>query len=104
MTTLLDSIAADVTGNDVFYNTLTGFAETVGYPAGADFTGIWEEDYQELDADGYVRVSGTAPACWCRTTAAPAIDEVIVRAGTNYVIVEHQPNDDGETLLILREQ
>jgi hypothetical protein len=42
MTTLLDSIAADVTGNDVFYNISTGFAETVSYPAGTDFTGIWE--------------------------------------------------------------
>lgn len=104
MGTLLDSIDTDVTGADVFYNITTGFAETISYPAGTNFIGIWEEEYQELDADGYARVSGTAPACWCRTTDAPAVDEVIARNSTNYVIVEHQPNDDGETLLILREQ
>jgi len=102
--TLRDSIADDITGADVFYNIGTGFAETITYPAGTDFIGIWEEDYQELDADGYVRVSGTSPSCWCRTTAAPAVDAVITRNSKNYVIVEHQPNDDGETLLILRAQ
>lgn len=104
MVTLRDSIDTDVTGSDVFYNISTGFAETISYPLGTDFPGIWEEEYQEMDADGYVRVAGTAPACWCKTSAAPAIDAVIVRNSTNYVVVEHQPNDDGETLLILREQ
>lgn len=102
-TTLRDGIAADISGGDVFYDTASGFAELITYAAGTDFVGIWEEDYQELDADGYVRVSGTAPACWCRTSEAPARGEIINRDSTNYIIVEHQPNDDGETLLILRE-
>lgn len=101
--TFRDTVSADVTGGDVFYNTSTGFAETITYPAGSDFIGIWEEDYQQLDAEGYVQVSSTAPALWCRTTDAPAIDGTITRNSTNYIIVDHQPNDDGETLLILRE-
>jgi len=99
----LDTVAADVTGEDVFYNTGTGFAETITYAAGSDFIGIWNEDYQELDADGYVQISSTSPAVWCRTSDAPAIDETIARGSDSYVIVDHQPNDDGETLLILRE-
>lgn len=102
MATFLDSLADDITGNDVFYNINTGFAEEIVYALGADFIGIWEEDFQELDADGYVQVSSTAPACWCRSSVAPAIGETITRAGTSYVITDQQPNDDGETLLILR--
>lgn len=98
----LDTISSDITDGDVFYNTDTGFAETITYPAGTDFIGIWNEDYQELDADGYVQVSGSAPACWCRTSDAPAIDEQINRGSDSYIIVDHQPNDDGETLMILR--
>ena len=101
--TFRDTVAADVTGGDVFYNISTGFAETITYAAGTDFIGIWNEDYQEVDADGYVQVSSTAPACWCRTSDAPAIDETIARGAASYIIVDHQPNDDGETLLILRE-
>ena len=102
--TFRDTVSADVTGGDVFYNVTTGFAETIIYELGTNFIGIWEQDYQELDAEGYVKVSGSSLACWCRTTDAPAIDEVIARNSINYVIVEHQPNDDNETLLILREQ
>ena len=102
--TFIDTVSADVTGGDVFYNVTTGFAETIIYELGTNFIGIWEQDYQELDAEGYVKVSGSSLACWCRTTDAPAIDEVIARNSINYVIVEHQPNDDNETLLILREQ
>ena len=101
-TTLLDSIAADISGGDVYYDTHSGFGELITYAAGTDFIGVWEEDYQELDADGYVRVSGTAPACWCRSSIAPAVGETITRAASNYIIVDQQPNDDGETLLILR--
>lgn len=100
--TFLDTVRADVTGSDVFYNTDTGFAELITYGAGTDFIGIFDDDYQELDAEGYVRVSSSGPACWCRTSAAPAIDETITRGGIDYVIVDHQPNDDDETLLILR--
>ena len=62
--TFLDTVSADVTGGDVFYNVTTGFAETIIYAVGTNFIGIWEEDYQELDANGYVKVSGTSPACW----------------------------------------
>ena len=101
---MLDIIAADISGGDVYYDKGSGFAEVITYALGTDFAGIWQEDYVELDADGYARVSGTTPACWCRTSQAPAVGEVINRNSTNYVIVEHQPNDDGETLLILREQ
>lgn len=99
-------VADDITGAvgySVFYDIETGFAETITYAAGTDFPGIWEQDYQELDADGYVRVSGTAPACWARTSEAPAVGETIVRNSVSYIIVEHQPNDDGEILMILRE-
>lgn len=102
MSTLREAIAADVTGGDVFYDTERGFAETITYALGTDFDGLWEEDYQELDADGYVQVSSTAPACWCKEADAPAIGETINRAATDYIIVDHQPNDDGEILLILR--
>lgn len=102
--TLLDSIAADISGGDVYYDKGSGFAEVITYALGTDFDGIWDEEYTELDADGYARVSGTAPACWCRTSQAPARGAVISRNSKNYVVVEHQPNDDGETLLILREQ
>jgi len=103
VTTLRDAIAADISGGDVFYDTHSGHAELITYALGTDFIGVWDQDYIELDADGYARVSGTAPACWCRTSDAPARGQTIRRASTNYIIVEHQPNDDGETLLILRE-
>lgn len=102
MATLRESIVDDIVGDDVFYNTDTGFAETITYVAGADFVGLWEEDYIEQDADGYIQASSTAPACWCRTTVAPTVGQTINRGSIDYVIVEHQPNDDGETLLILR--
>ena len=100
--TFLDTVSADVTGDDVFYDIKRGFGETITYAAGTDFIGIWEEDYQPVDAGGYSIVSSTAPACWCRSSDAPAIDETINRNATDYIIVDHQPNDDGETLLILR--
>ena len=98
--TFLDTISDDITG-DVFYDTQRGFAEDITYSSGTDFIGIWDENYQEID-DGYARVSTTSPACWCRSSDAPDVDEVITRGSTNYVIVDHQPNDDGETLLLLR--
>ncbi len=102
MSTLRETIAADVTGGDVFYDTASGFAELITYALGTDFVGLWDEDYIELDADGYTQASSTAPACWCRTTAAPPLGATITRNSIDYVVVDHQPNDDGETLLILR--
>lgn len=95
-------LEADIESGNLFYDIETGFAETITYAAGTDFPGIWEEDYVELDADGYTQVSSTAPACWCLTASAPAIGETITRDTVDYIIVDHQPNDDGETLLILR--
>jgi hypothetical protein len=103
MATLRAGIASDIVNDKVFYDTEKGYAESIDYAAGTGFDGIWQESYQQLDADGYVQASSTAPACWCRTSDAPAIGQTIARGAQDYIIVDHQPNDDGETLLILRE-
>lgn len=99
---LMDVINADITGGSVFYDTEAGFAETIT-TSGGTFRGIFDNDYQQLDADGFVPVSGSSPIVWCRTIDEPNLGDTITVRSIDYTVIEVQPNNDGETLLILRE-
>lgn len=100
--TLLDKINADITGDNVFYDIEAGFAETIT-TSGGSFRGIFDNDYQQIDADGFIPVSGSNPIIWCRSIDEPLLGDTVTVRSVSYTVIEVQPNNDSETLLILRE-
>lgn len=88
--------------SSVYYDTEGGFAESVTGPSGA-IVGIFTDEYLELDADGSVIATGSAPTL--RTLEADAIAAgatVTIRA-VDYTVIEVMPNGYGETIHRLRE-
>lgn len=99
---LLGIIDSDVTGSRVFYDTVAGFAETIT-TTGGSFSGIFDNEFEAIDAEGQIVVNGSLPRVWCRSTDAPGRNAALTIRGANYVVIDEQPNDTAETLLILRE-
>jgi hypothetical protein len=97
MSTLLVDAATDI---GVMYDADFGFAETCTGPAGS-FLGIFDYEYVDADAGGFVQVTAREPILRVRDADVVAKGGEIAARGTYWTVVEVMPDGGGETLLRL---
>lgn len=98
--TLLTDITADL--SSIFYDATTGFAESVTGPSGA-ILGIFDNEYQALDPDGRVQLTGSTPVLRTVDADALAVGNAVTIRTVGYTVVEVMPTSFGETIHRLRE-
>ena len=100
---LNDDIAADIAGEHVFYDKESGFAvDATVLPLGPTIQVIFDNDYVDVDTGG-TPFAGSTPRAWCRTSEAPSVNGRIQVGSESFYVRAVEPNNDGETLLVLQE-
>lgn len=97
---LLDDIAVDVGGDHVFYDTVSGFAQSATVNGGDTITVLFETE-PERYAGGDVPVTTKTVNASCRSTEKPAVNAKLTVSGVTYRVNAVEDTDDGESLLTL---
>lgn len=93
----------------IFFQT-DGFGSTATYtPAGGDavtINGIFEKDYEEIDAGGTIGFAATSPTFQCNTTdvSSAAEGDTLVVGSDSYIIRVVMEDGTGITMLQLEAQ
>lgn len=90
---------ADVASTSVFYDTSGGFAVSASTATGS-FPVIFDKDYEDFEGE-HGLLTAQNPQAWCRDADAPALNSNITIDSVSYKVLTTQPNEQGETLLIL---
>lgn len=102
--TLLADLASDIAGDDVFFDTDSGFAQTVtNVTAGGTFPAIFDNEYSGFDSDGF-EVQTTEPVLICRTADVPTRDDILTVNSVNYVTYSIDTNTNGTSVVHIKEQ
>jgi hypothetical protein len=99
MGTFNEDFDADIVSSSVFYDTGGGFAVTASGSSGA-FPVIFDKDYESFEGD-HGTMTTANPQAWCRDGDVPSLNSNVTINSVSYKVLTTQPNDQGETLLIL---
>lgn len=97
---LLDDMASDITGANVFYDKDSGFGEDAIINGSTTITVLFDREFSPYEP-GSIEMQSSRPQAWCRDADAPSIGDQL-QIGTEFFTVRQlQPNREGETLIVM---